>query len=96
VADVRGFSLAPRRFFTRCGGLFLFVPELIRLHPEKLAEAAKLPGSKMIPCAHALRARGAPKRVGGAVGPHPPDRLTRVFDSDQPGAAITESRFGAF
>ena len=56
VADVRGFSLGPRRFFTRCGGLFLFLPELIGLHPEKLAEAAGLPGSKMIPCAHALRA----------------------------------------
>ena len=56
VADVRHFSLAPRKFFTRCGGLFLFLPELIRLHPEELAEAAHLPGSKMIPCAHALRA----------------------------------------
>ena len=56
VADVRRFSLAPRKFFTRCGGLFLFLPELIRLHPEELAEAARLPGSKMIPCAHALRA----------------------------------------
>jgi transposase len=55
VADVRHFSLAPRKFFTRCGGLFLFLPELIRLHPEELAEAAHLPGSKMIPCAHALR-----------------------------------------
>jgi hypothetical protein len=56
VADVHSFSLAPRKFFTRCGGLFLFLPELIGLHPEKMAEAAGLPGSKMIPCAHALRA----------------------------------------
>ena len=32
VADVRAFSLAPRRFPTRCGGLFLFVPELAGLH----------------------------------------------------------------
>lgn len=56
VADVRDFSLAPRRFFTRCGGLFLFLPELVGLHPEALAEAARLPGSKMIPCGHALRA----------------------------------------
>jgi hypothetical protein len=56
VADVRDFSLAPRRFFTRCGGLFLFLPELVGLHPEQLAEAARLPGSRMIPCAHALRA----------------------------------------
>jgi len=56
VADVRHFSLAPRKFFTRCGGLFLFLPDLVGLHPEQLAEAARLPGSKMIPCAHALRA----------------------------------------
>jgi hypothetical protein len=56
VADVRSFSLAPRRFFTRCGGLFLFLPDLVGLPPEQLAEAARLPGSKMIPGAHALRA----------------------------------------
>lgn len=56
VADVRSFSLAPRKFFTRCGGLFLFLPDLVGLHPEQLAEGARLPGSKMIPGAHALRA----------------------------------------
>jgi len=55
VADARAFSLAPRRFQTRCGGLFLFVPELIRLHLTELAQAARLPGSKMIPAPHALR-----------------------------------------
>lgn len=31
VADARAFSLAPREFTTACGGLFLFVPELVRL-----------------------------------------------------------------
>jgi hypothetical protein len=56
VADVRAFSLAPRKFFTRCGGLFLFLPELAGLEPGQLAQAARLPGSKMIPPAHALRA----------------------------------------
>lgn len=56
VADARAFSLAPRRFFTRCGGLFLFLPELARLDPGELSRAAGLPGSKMIPPAHALRA----------------------------------------
>ena len=56
VADVRAFSLAPRRFFTRCGGLFLFLPDLVDFHPESLAKRATLPGSKMIPAAHALRA----------------------------------------
>ena len=55
VADARAFSLAPRRFQTRCGGLFLFVPDLIRLHLTELAQAARLPGSTMIPAPHALR-----------------------------------------
>jgi hypothetical protein len=56
VADVREFSLAPREFTTRVGGLFLFIPDLVRLHCEALAGNAKLPGSRMIPAPHALRA----------------------------------------
>lgn len=56
VADVRAFSMEPRKFFTRCGGLFLFLPDLVSFHPERLAKRAALPGSKMIPAAHALRA----------------------------------------
>ena len=55
VADVREFSLAPRTFTTRCGGLFLFVADLVRLQAQKLAQGAGLPGSKMIPAEHALR-----------------------------------------
>jgi hypothetical protein len=56
VADVRALSLAPRRFQTRCGGLFLFVPDLLRLNLVEVAREARLPGSKMIPAGHALRA----------------------------------------
>jgi hypothetical protein len=55
VADARQFSLAPRRLQTRCGGLFLFVPDLVRLHLETVAKEARLAGSKMIPAPHALR-----------------------------------------
>lgn len=55
VADVRQFALAERTFTTRCGGLFLFVADLVRLHTDKLAQAAGLPGSKMIPAEQALR-----------------------------------------
>ena len=54
IADVRSLSLAPRTLTTRCGGLFLFLPDLIRLGVDKLA--AHLPGSRMIPAEHALRA----------------------------------------
>ena len=56
VADVRQFSLAPRTFTTSCGGLFLFVPGLVRLNLDSLVKAAHLPGSKLIPAGHALRA----------------------------------------
>jgi hypothetical protein len=56
VADVRDFSLAPRRFTTACGGLFLFLPDLVRLDIDGLAKDTGLPGSKMIPPGHALRA----------------------------------------
>jgi len=56
VADVRDFSLVPRRFTTACGGLFLFLPDLVRLNIDGLAEDTGLPGSKMIPPGHALRA----------------------------------------
>jgi hypothetical protein len=56
IADVRAFALMPgTQFATRCGGLFLFLPDLVRLGAENLADAAKLPGSAMIPPGHALR-----------------------------------------
>jgi len=56
VADVRDFVLPPHEFTTRVGGLFLFIPDLVRLNGDALAIGAKLPGSSMIPAAHALRA----------------------------------------
>jgi hypothetical protein len=56
VADVRCFSLEPRTFTTKFGGLFLFLPDLVALDLDRLAAAARLPGSKMIPAGHALRA----------------------------------------
>jgi hypothetical protein len=56
VADVREFALVPgTQFTTRCGGLFLFLPDLVRLQLDALASRAKLPGSRMIPSSHALR-----------------------------------------
>jgi hypothetical protein len=55
VADVREYVPTPgTQFATRLGGLFL--PDLVRLGLERLATAARLPGSLMIPPAHALRA----------------------------------------
>jgi transposase len=56
TADVRDFSLTPRELTTRVGGLFLFIADLVRLDAEALATHARLPGSRMIPAGHALRA----------------------------------------
>jgi hypothetical protein len=56
IADARAFALAPREFTTACGGLFLFIPDLVRLHLDTVAQTARLPGSRMIPAGHALRA----------------------------------------
>ena len=55
VADVRAFSMPTEEFTTACGGLFLFIPDLVRLNFSSLAKEADLPGSKMIPSEHALR-----------------------------------------
>jgi len=55
VADARAFGLTETSFDTVCGGLFLFVPDLVRLGLEGVATKAGLPGSKMIPRGHALR-----------------------------------------
>jgi len=49
VANVGDFVLSPREFTTRTGRLFLFVPDLVRLDSDALAQAAKLPGSRMVP-----------------------------------------------
>ena len=56
VADVRELVLTPREFTTRAGGLFLFIPDLVRLDSDRWGQTAKLPGSVMVPSAHALRA----------------------------------------
>ena len=55
VADVRSFALRTGEFTTRLGGLFLFIPDMIRLNLDALAKGANLPGSRMIPAEHALR-----------------------------------------
>ncbi len=56
VADARSFAVGKASFTTTCGGLFLFLPDLVRLNVDRLARNAHLPGSKMIPAGHALRA----------------------------------------
>ena len=48
VTDVRQFSLAPREFHTRFGGLFLFLPLLARLDLDALAILADADCSVMV------------------------------------------------
>ena len=56
VADVRSFELRDGSYSTQCGGLFLFIPALVHLGIDAIATESQLPGSKMIPSAHALLA----------------------------------------
>ncbi|MGO9255606.1 MAG: hypothetical protein ACLQU1_04790 [Bryobacteraceae bacterium] len=53
IADCREFSLAPRRFTTQLGGLFLFLPLLVDGDLPGLVRQAGYPGSKMIPAPQA-------------------------------------------
>jgi hypothetical protein len=54
VADRREFTLAPGRFTTQLGGLFLFLPWLVDCDWPALVRQAKFPGSKMIPALQAM------------------------------------------
>ena len=64
VADVRHLDLSPRSFRTPVAGLFLFVPLLDRIDLHSVVTAARLPGSKMIPAAQAIRSLLAMKLIG--------------------------------
>jgi transposase len=70
VADVRELNLEPRVVHTKFGGLFLFLPLLTALPFDRLVGQANLPGSKMIPAAHALRSLLALKLFGNARHSH--------------------------
>jgi hypothetical protein len=75
IADIRTFSLAPRTFSTRAGGLFLLLPLLARLDIDALVGAAKFPGTTMIPATHAVRAALVLKLLGSARRSHVMDLL---------------------
>ena len=77
VADVRRLDLSPRRFRTKFGGLFLFVPYLAQIPFEELLERAGFPGSAMVPAAQAMRSLLALKLFGNARTSHV---MSYVFD----------------
>lgn len=70
VADVGQLDLRPRTIHTRFGGLFLFVPTLATLPFDRLIRQADLPGSQMVPAAHAVRSLLALKLFGNARHSH--------------------------
>jgi hypothetical protein len=70
VADVQQLDLRPRTLHTKFGGLFLFLPTLAAIPFDRVVRRAGLPGSHMIPAAHALRSLLALKLFGNARHSH--------------------------
>jgi hypothetical protein len=54
-ADVRMLSLEPRTVSTEFGGLFLFLPALVEMEFNRVIGHCDLPGTQMVPAAHAMR-----------------------------------------
>jgi transposase len=77
VANVSALDLSPRKFRTRFGGLFLFLPALVPAHLERMLPQAGFPGSKMVPAAHAMRSLLGLKLFGSARHSHV---MSYVFD----------------
>jgi len=70
VADVRQLDLTPQTLRTKFGGLYLFLPFLASIPFDRMVNQADLPGSKMIPAAHAMRSLVALKLFGSARHSH--------------------------
>ena len=77
VADVRHLDLSPRHVRTSFGGLFLFLPYLAQLGLDRLVAESGLPGTKLIPAGHAVRALLGLKLFGSARHSHV---MSVVFD----------------
>lgn len=63
-ADVGELSLEPRSLRTKFGGLFLFLPALAAIPFDRVIGRSGLPGTKMVPAAHAMRSLLALKLFG--------------------------------
>jgi hypothetical protein len=70
VSDVGQLDLEPRTVHTKFGGLFLFLPGLAALPFDRIVRQAGLPGSEMVPAAHAVRSLLALKLFGNARHSH--------------------------
>jgi hypothetical protein len=63
-ADARALSLEPRTLRTKFGGLFLFLPALAEMAFDRVIAKCNLPGTQMVPAAHAMRSLLALKLFG--------------------------------
>ena len=63
-ADARALSLQARTLRTKFGGLFLFLPALSAMSFDRVIGKCDLPGTEMVPAAHALRSLLALKLFG--------------------------------
>jgi len=77
VANVAELDLSPRRFRTRFGGLFLFLPVLVSADLDRILQRANFPGSRMVPAPAAMRSLLALKLFGTARHSHV---MSDVFD----------------
>ncbi len=77
AADAGALDLQPRRFRTRFGGLFLFLPALAEMGFDRVVDRAGLPGTKRVPAAHAMRSLLGLKLFGNARHSHV---MSHVFD----------------
>jgi hypothetical protein len=77
AADARALNLESRTLRTKFGGLFLFVPALARMGFDRLIDRCDLPGTKLVPAAHALRSLLALKLFGTQRRLHV---MSAVFD----------------
>lgn len=63
-ADARTVNLEPRTVRTKFGGLFLFLPALVEMGFDRVIGHCDLPGTQMVPAAHAMRSLLALKLFG--------------------------------
>jgi hypothetical protein len=63
-ADARALNLEARAFRTKFGGLFLFLPALVEMGFDRVIGRCSLPGTQMVPAAHAMRSLLALKLFG--------------------------------
>ena len=54
-ADARALSLEPRTVHTKFGGLFVFLPAMAEMGFNRVISNCGLPGTEMMPAAHAMR-----------------------------------------